>query len=263
VVDQVTGAVLGADAPVVTPANEDLPPAILDKAPDTATADATYAAMLREQRSWGWWSLGLGILHLVSLAFSRQFLSAPWGILLLVVGAASFWFRDSAMFVVYGVTLGWAGLSNMISGQAAWLGIGALQLYLTYRVFKQFLRFRRAQADYVAVHFGADRPTPPVLNRARRLFPWAGCLLSAFGLTSLVVAFAAAMIAIALSSSLSAMPEKTLDFLIGLVVNMGVLGLAIGLASLLSRYRRKALAVIAIVTSSLMLLGNLALILLP
>ncbi|MDI7274626.1 MAG: hypothetical protein QME94_01470, partial [Anaerolineae bacterium] len=77
----------------------------LAKARDQAAVTVVaHALMVREIRSWGFWLLGLGALHLVLSGF----LSAPWGILLGVVGLASFIFHDSAMFVVYGTTLVWA-----------------------------------------------------------------------------------------------------------------------------------------------------------
>jgi hypothetical protein len=76
-----------------------------------------YAAMLKEIRSWGFWSLGLGAVHLVTSGF----LSAPWGVLLIIVGLASFYFRTASMFIIYAVTLAWAALSNLLGLDFAWI----------------------------------------------------------------------------------------------------------------------------------------------
>ena len=38
---------------------------------------ADYAKMLKDLRSWGFWSLGLGLMHLIGSGF----LSAPWGLI--------------------------------------------------------------------------------------------------------------------------------------------------------------------------------------
>ncbi|MBM3134576.1 MAG: hypothetical protein FJZ89_04670 [Chloroflexi bacterium] len=216
-----------------------------------ATA-ATYAQMLREIRSWGLWLLALGAIHLVASGF----LSSPWGILLLVVGLASFYFREAAMFVIYGVTLSWAAISNLLSGEVTWLFFALIQLFFAFQTFRQFLRFRRTQAE--AAILGEEALGSSLMpERAARVFPWTGCILGALALVG-VVAFIVWVVILFGFMEAAALPDFA-DWLIGLVVNVGVLGLAVSLASLLSGHRYKPLAILGIVASSLVLLAWLAL----
>ncbi len=219
----------------------------------TEVAAQTYALMLREIRSWGFWSLGLGMVSLVASGF----LSAPWGILLLIVGIASFYFREAAMFVIYGVMLIWAALSNILGGQVSWILFALFQFLLAFQVFRQFYRFRRSQADYGALLAEGALGTPPVPERAGRVFPWVGCLFTALSLGSLVAILA--WVIILFVSEEVKNPPVFFDFMIPLVVNLGVLGFAVSLAALLSGYRYKILAVLGIVAGILELLFLLTL----
>lgn len=222
----------------------------------TAVAAQTYALMLREIRSWGFWLLGLGALNMLASGF----LSAPYGILLLIVGIASFYFREAAMFVIYGVTLVWAAISNILGGDASWILFALVQLVMAFQVFRQFNRFRRSQADYGALSTIGASGTSLVPERAGRVFPWAGCLIVALSLGSLVAIFVVSIILIGFMEA--TVPSAFLGFMIALAVNLGVLGLAISLAAFLSGYRYKLLAALGIVGGILELLAWVALVLL-
>jgi hypothetical protein len=222
--------------------------------PETTAINATvvaYAAMLREIRSWGWWSLGLGALHLITSGF----LSAPWGILLLIVGAASFLFREAAMFVVYGVTLAWAAISNILGGQATWIIAGLFQIYLAFRVFRQFSRFRRAQEDYDNLSNEEIAESRPSAKRTATIFPWAGGLLGILSLGGVITLLASTFVLVALSAQV----PNLFGFLGGLTVNLGVLGFAVALSALLSGYRYKPVAAIGLAASVLTLAIEIAL----
>lgn len=136
------------------------------------------ARVLKEVRSWGFWLLGVGAVHLVISGF----LNAAWGILLILVGLASFYFRTAAMLVIYGVTLGWAAISNLSSGQSGWMAFALFQGFLAVRVFWQFLRFRRAEAESRLASIAETPESEATVERAARIFPWVGC---AFGGVSL------------------------------------------------------------------------------
>ncbi len=215
---------------------------------ETTTINAAVvarAAMLREIRSWGWWSLGLGTLHLIISGF----LSAPWGILLLIVGGASFLFRESAMLVVYGVTLAWAAISNILGGQATWIIAGLFQIYLAFRVFRQFFRFRRAQEDYDNLINEGIVESRPSAKRTATIFPWAGGLLGILSLGGLITLFASTLVLVALGAQI----PNPFGFLGSLTINLGVLGFAVALSALLSGYRYKPVATIGLAASVLTL----------
>src|SRR5690349_3186775 len=207
--------------------------------------------ILKEIRSWAVTSLILGALHL----FVSGFFSAPWGVLLMTVGLASFYVRSSAMLVVYAVTLAWAGVSNLISGESGWVGFAVLQFFLVYRVFRNFQLFRRSESALTEAELSASDLTPA---RAAAIFPWAALTLGVLSLVGLVGVFLLAVVLVVVSGSETV--PGFLGFLEGLVVNGGVLGLALGLASLLCKHPRKGLAIAGMVTGILTLVVEMVLI---
>ncbi len=212
-----------------------------------------YTAMLGRIRSWGLWSLGLGALHI----FTSGFLSAPWGILLILVGLASFYFRSASMFIIYGITLGWAAFSNLTSFETTWVVFALFQFYLAFRVFQQYRYFRNIEGEYHANITDNPNVEQVQSNRASRFFPWLGSL---FGCSSIIgfVFVILIVFVIAIGSEGEADIPEYFGFIEGLILNFGILGIAIGLASLLSRYPRKALAIIGLVGGILTVLIELA-----
>lgn len=206
-----------------------------------------HAVMLKEIRSWGFWSLGLGALHIVLSGF----LSAPWGILLFIVGLASFYFKSASMFIVYAVTLAWAALSNLTGFQIGLVLFAFFQLYLSFSVFRLYRRFRDVESAYreaITDDVLASKSSP---DQATRFFPWTGAIV---GCSSIICLFFMTVY-VGWLFFISAGSEDPSNFPVpvyvafakDLIVNFGVIGFALGLASLLSEYRPKALAIIAMV----------------
>jgi hypothetical protein len=214
-----------------------------------APAPVFPGTILKEIRSWAFTLLVLGGLHIGASGF----LSAPWGILLILVGLASFYFRSSAMLVIYAVTLIWAGISNLTSGQAIWIGGAFIQWYLALRIFRTFVRFQETETK-VAAESNSNELTP---RRVAAVFPWAATLLGVLSFLGLIGIFAIVIVLVAVSGS-STVPSY-FGFIEGLVVNAGVLGFAVGLASLLCRHPGKGLAIAGMVTGVLTLLIELVL----
>ncbi len=218
-----------------------------------AVVTGTYHAMLREIRSWAFWLLGMGVVHvIVSGVFS-----APWGVLLIAVGLASFYFRDAAMFVVYAVTLGWAGVSNLLSGSSTWMVLAILQAFFVYMTLRQFQRFRRAQAEELQ-KLQAEHPEQSLpSDRSVRIFPWVGLVMGSLSLTGVVLLFFGAMVVAVMTENVSFPGWVT--FAEGLVVDGAVLGFACSLGALLSGSQRKVVAIAGGVLSVLTLLIELVL----
>lgn len=232
------------DSPVSTDAG-------IGTASPAAAVNYSHAAMLAEIRSWAFWSLGLGALHLITSGF----LSAPWGILLIIVGLGSFLFQSASMFIIYAVTLAWAGLSNVLSLEAVWIFFGLYQFYLAFRVFQRFRLFHNMETEASESTVIDSAPK----ERADQFFPWLGSFFGCssivgFGLLVLTVIF------IAVGSNGTATPPDYFGFIEGLIVNFGVLGASIGLASLLSKYKLKALAWIGLIAGVLTVVLEYALI---
>jgi hypothetical protein len=196
--------------------------------------------MLKEVRSWGLWLLGIGVLSLILSG-----LSEPWGVVLLIVGLASFVFRETPMFVVYGTTVAWAAISNILSGQVGWIAFSVFQLVIAFVVFRKYTRFRRAEKALDSL------PGP---QRASRAFPQIGCALGGLAVLGLVIIFAGSVL-LSLAGTTGA--EGVFMWLESLMIGLAILGLAVAVASLLSGYRHKVMAVLGIVASSLVLLLEL------
>ncbi len=221
--------------------------------PTLAAPPAGVTSMLRDIRSWGFWSIGLGVLHFITSGT----LSAPWGLLLIVVGLASFLFPSASMFVIYGVTLAWAAIYNLIGLNLTWVFFAAVQIYFSVRVFMAYRRYRKTEIDYLAseaVEPAAKKST----QRAARIFPWLGALVGVFSLGGYVV-FIIALFALAIMVEGTLTLPGYVDFIDATLVNLGVLGLALGLATLWSKYRPRAVGIVAVVSGALTLLIFLAL----
>jgi hypothetical protein len=235
-------------AGLVDPAGASEPSLASPEAVHRFETTTTYSTMLASVRSWGVWQLVLGGLQMLQ----DQAIS-PWGIVLLLVGGLSFYFRSAAMFVIYAVTIGWAGLSNLLYGEGLWKGFALLQGWWTIQIFQEFFRYRRAQAAL------EDMPgASPMSDRARPIFPWAGLGLglAAFGgvLLVLMLIFVWPLV------TNDPMPEIFGWGLTG-VVFTGILGFGLGLSSILSSYTPKLVAWLGAVLGLLTLLLQLGLIL--
>lgn len=226
-------------------------------APVLSSADATRvsdnALMLREIHRWGYWQLGLGAVHLIAPGL----LSPTWGITLLLMGAASFLFADAAMFVLYGTTLAWVALANLCGGTGAWKGFALFQGYLACRVFWQYSRFRRVQAEYSAL-VAAGTVKDPQATRAAHSFPWLGCALGVLSLGGLEALFVTLVVVAGTHQALPALFPHLLDG----DFSLAVLGLAISLGSLLSHHRPRFLAGLGAATSGLVMLVSIVLLML-
>jgi len=203
---------------------------------------ASHTAMLKEIRSWGLWSLGLGVVHIVSAGF----LNSGWGILLLIVGLASFYYRTSPIFVVYTVALAWAAISNLISLNSGWVVLAFLQIYFAYRTFKDFQRFRKSENELMLTDAGISTTN----LRAQKSFPWIGPLLGCSSIVGFAILFVLTIFLGSVYGWESTAPAYY-NLMQGLVETLGVLGFAVSLASLLSGHMPKALPILGLIASGL------------
>ncbi len=215
-----------------------------------AEAAETRSQMLRGLRSWSVWLLIMGGAQMVS---ARGF--SAWGALLIGVGLASFFFQEAPMFMVYAVTVAWAGLSNLLYGDGLWKGFALIQAVLAFQIFMQFRRFRQAERT-----LGAQTGAEADGSRVARLFPWVALGLGLGGLVGLGAALGGIWVNVLLIHS------RTLLTVLGLLettaIFAGLLGLATGLAGWVGAYPRKAAYIAGCVTGGLTLLGELGLALL-
>lgn len=198
----------------------------------------------RETRNWGFSLLLLGVVQLVA----SNFLNPVWGVAVILIGAASFYFRSAAMLPVYGVTLAWAMVSNVLTGQVQWIIFALFQAYWALCTFQQFMILRRATSR-LGIGLGIDSPV--WTDRAAGVFPWVGCALSAAAPIGLV----ALIFVIGLSSEFTGqeMSEQTVGLAFMALTDSACLGLALGLAALLARFRWRLVSILAVIAGGLML----------
>jgi hypothetical protein len=203
----------------------------------------SYANMIREVRSWGFWMLGMAVIQL----FVAQTLFSPWALLQVTIGLASFYFRTSAMFMVYTVVLFWAALSNLLSGSGGWGLFSLFQVFLGFQVLRDFNRYRRAEAEYRSRPLGQDdpQPGPDFFDRGSKIFPISGCLVGALAGAGAMAFFLLFVGAIVIGANGSAVPgwlEPVAGGLVGLTQVVAVLGVGINLGSLLVKYPERVFA---------------------
>ncbi len=226
----------------LTSTTESVPATVQDVDALEAEVFRNHEVMLGKIRSWAMWSLALGGIHLVTSGF----LSAPWGILLILVGLASFFFQSASMFVIYAATLAWAAISNLTSFQIGWVGFALYQFFLVYQIIRQYRLFSTTEQEYQRIVTSAPSKT----RHAPRFFPWFASLFGCSSILGLILLFVTVLIVVAGTGSGDNIPNY-FGFLEGLMVNFGILGVALGLASLLSKYNLKALAILGLVGGAL------------
>jgi hypothetical protein len=206
---------------------------------------ANHDAMLKEIRSWGYWTLGLGALHMISSGF----LDSAWGILLVIVGLASFLFRSAPMFIVYAVVLAWAALSNLASLNPQWMIFALLQIYLAFRTFTGYRRFASNEEKFLQWP-GSDQTAR---RRTKKSFPWIGALLGVLSVFGCIATVALAFVLIG-ELGVNTEPPTYYLFMIRLVEIVAVMGFSVSLASLFARHTPKALPILGVIASGVMML---------
>jgi len=216
-------------------------------------AGLLYARMVQGVNSWGRGLLLLGAVQVVASGF----LSAGWGILVILVGLASFYFKDAAMFLVYALTIAWAAIQNLLAGNIVWIGFAILQFWWAYGLLRDFHRYRSVQARYLAeLESGASTGTAPPM-RAARVFPWASLALGVFTLVAAAGLFLWIVLLVPEGE-----PPQVLFLLLELMPSLAGVGLAMGMGAFLCGYRFKLAAALGMLGCTLVMLGWLVLMLL-
>lgn len=230
---------------------------VLEAGGTVALWQHAYEAMRKDVRSWGMWSLGLGALHVIGSGF----LSAGWGVLLVIVGSGSFLFQDAAMYVVYATTLAWAAISNLIGGSGGWIAMSILQVYFAYKVARSYVTYRKIQTGYTELVEAGEIPEPSGLNRARDFFPWMGIALGLFSFLGLLFLFLSLFV-LALSELETAQTSQVSNwfvFVFDFDLNLAILAVAINLSALISRHPRKILPILGLIAGGLVIIVDLGL----
>lgn len=196
--------------------------------------------MNKDIRSWGIFSLILGLVHLLLSGL----LDSSWGIMLILVGLSSFYFRTASLYVVFAVMLVWAGVANLSSGEAAWVVFAFIQFIGAFQAIRQYYRYRKA--GFVK-NAELQQQGHIQYSRAESVFPWASCLMGTLaGLTVITFFLGIVLYAVIYPEQEQIPYESVMAFLIALAINIGILALGFGLAAGLSNYGWKLLSIIGI-----------------
>jgi hypothetical protein len=193
----------------------------------------------------------LGVIQVVS----SDFLSSTWGLLLIAVGLASFYFRSPAMFVVYGTTLSWAAISNALSGAGTWGMFSILQVFFAFLTFRQYFQFRSQITDS-QFSLQSTQEERLSVDKAAKPFPWISFSLGSISLIGFIVIFVGVILYVSITNSNELPAFLTLGE--GLMVDFAVLGFGTGLASILTKYKYKAVSIIGMATGILVLIIEIA-----
>ena len=215
-----------------------------------------YAKMKKDIRSWGFWLVGIGLVSML-LSF---LLDPSWGLMLMVVGLSSFYFCESAMFVLYGSILTWAAISNLMAGPL-WAVFAAFQGILAFKVFRQYGKWRKTEKMYRYHHRMGRITSEPTPERGARLFPWLSVAASVLSMGTLLGVIGSMAVSPLAADELAVMTG--LDWAALFAVNLGVLGLALGLASLLAGYRQKAPSIAGVIIGGIVMLMAIGALLSP
>ncbi len=206
--------------------------------PDAGADRAATDLMLSQVRSSAFWSIGLGLVQLLAPGLSRA-----WGVSLLLLGALAFLLPTPAMRIVNIVTFFWVAGGNALSGSPFWIGLAGIQIWDGVMGFR---RWRKAEQYRRSVE-GA-LPVDAREARARRFFPWLALGLGIGAFVAVIVLVASFLgYAVVSRGQGDSMVFTVIGFLETLVVNLGVVGFALGLASLLAGFDRKSVAAVGMV----------------
>jgi len=89
--------------------------------------------MQSEINSWSWGLLAMGVISLLL----SWFLNPAWGVVLIGTGIAAMMVKKRFMFIVFGVVLVFAGITNLSVG-GGWMLFGGLQCYWGIQEFIKY-----------------------------------------------------------------------------------------------------------------------------
>ncbi len=218
------------------------------------------ATMAKEVSSYGKWSLGWGAVNLV---FSG--LSSPFGLVLLVLGLASFYFNLASMFIVYGIVFLWAAISNLFVGGGLASFFTIVLALSAVQAFRNYARYRPVETALLTGDDGAEIAEadtgdsgPRVSARTAQILPWSSFLIAIASLGGLLTSFVIGSIWLVATGN-EELPAL-IFFVAAASLQFGILALSLGVASILSGYRYKVLSAIGILGGTVALVIELVLV---
>lgn len=220
------------------------------------------ARMYKRIDSWALTSAGLGVLSLIVGG-----LDAGWGLIMIIIAALCWRIKAASMFVLFGVTMAWAALTNGLAalGRGAsplWLAMGLLQLYWVVSLVREYRVYQSLplQAMYEAKQWPAGFGAPPGGQAVTKWFGIAGMAIGALAFLMLLGPIVI-NIAWVVSTGTDA-PSDVLNYIFVMSPDLAVLSIGLSAAAMATRGGKKVWGVGGVAVGGVTLLLWLALILL-
>lgn len=199
------------------------------------TVVCEYAALHRELRMWRWWMVAVGVVQVVL----GSMLGMPWGVVLVLIGGASFAAHEAVLLMVYSIVLLGSAAVNVSSLHWGWAVFALVQTGYAVPMLRCYARHHAAETRYARLTHGLDVGLPPPVTYAAVL-PWLGA--------------AAGMAALGLSVLTQHTPGSGVSFGLFVPLDLAVAGLALCGAAL-AAHRGATLALLGVFVSALTMLG--------
>ena len=228
-----------------------------------SVSDLDVRQMHSDLRRWTISSLVIGALSV----FVGGTFDPVWGVVMIVIAILAWQIKLPAMFVLYGVLMAWAavmnGLGVLMGGSAIWMALSFLQVYWAYSIFKRWKKYNDLELGelYESGEWPPEIDPPQDEGTVASRFGIAGLILSLLALVLLPAMFVVAVVLVAVTGE--GVSPGWMVWLIEGSVDMGVMGLGLSLAGMLSGNERRGWAIGGTVTSALVLVVWLVLLMLP
>ena len=198
-----------------------------------------YATLHRELRMWRWWLVMVGVVQVVL----GSMLGMPWGVVLVLIGGASFAAHEAVLLVVYSILLLGSAVVNVSSLHWGWALFALVQTGYAVPMLRCYVRHHAAESRYAQLAHGLPIGLPPPVNYVAVVLPWFGA--------------AASIVAFGLSVLTQHTPGSAVSFILFVPLDLAVAGVALCGATLVAR-RGSALALLGVFVSALTMLGWIA-----
>lgn len=198
--------------------------------------DDCFAAKLKNQALW------LGVFGLLNIVL--PWFSAPFGVMLLFLGLAIYYFPLPAMYAVLSVVFISTAISNFlvgITGVAYATPVIVLLIFATRVMVKEYRSHRRQGSI-----------------EAGSRFAWTGLVLGLMAPGGVLLAFVLSTVAVVVGSVIL---ETVSIFVFDLMLEIGVMVLGMGTAAVLEGYRPKIVSWIALLLGLLLVIAQYVLLL--
>ncbi len=209
-----------------------------------ASYEKIYYGLRKVIRTTSWWLVAWTVFSVIDN-------NIPWAMALAVVTLMSFYFYDvAALFLVYAGVMAWAAVWNiLVSGDPIWIIMGVIQVAFTVAAVKQYRKYKNVKAEYEAALVKQDLHSS--MNKRESKLAWAALMTGGIVLVGLIGFIPAIFLAYFVNSVAF---EDLVSAVLVAIMELGVLGIPVGIAAVITGSRPKAAAIAGIVFGAISML---------